>query len=130
MHSGLGVTGAIFPEKAVPIGEVIGTEPIDAVGKTWRSTENPICFANRGPGIADFHVLVQMDFVYIDKDNILLTYLFIQPLKLCNKGCSFLGICFGQQLLALFPTEPSALKDCTQRVTADLAPQFGGNPVT
>ena len=80
MHSGLGVTGAIFPDKAVTIGEVIGTKPVDAVGEAWRSTGDPVCFANGGPGVADFHVLVQMDFVYIDKDNILLTYLFIQPL--------------------------------------------------
>ena len=129
LHRGLGVTGAIFPEKAVTIGEVIGTKPVDAVGEAWRSTGDPVCFANGGPGVADFHVLVQMDFIEIDKDNILLTDLFIKPLKLCNKGFPFLGIRFGQQLLALFPTESSVLQDCTQRVMTDLAIQFAGNPV-
>jgi len=129
LHSGLGVTGAIFPEKAVPIGEVIGAKPVDAIGEAWRSTGNPVGFTNGGPGVADFHVLVQMDFIEIDKDDIRLTYLFIEPLKLCNKGFPLLGIRFGEQFLALFPTEPSALEDCPQRVTTDLVPQVGGNPV-
>ncbi len=70
-----------------------------------------------------------MDFIEIDKDNILLTHLFIALLKLCHKGFPFLGICFGQQLLALFPTETGALEDVAQHVTTDLATHFAGNPV-
>ena len=35
LHRGLGVTGTIFAEKAVPIGEVIGTKPVEAVGEAW-----------------------------------------------------------------------------------------------
>lgn len=129
LYRGFGVTGAIFPNKAVAIGEIIGTEPVDAVGEAWRSAGNPVCFANGGPGIADFHVLVQMDFIEIEQDNIRLTHLFIALLKLCHKGLTFLGIRFGEQFLALFPTESGALQECAQGVTADLAPQFRGNPV-
>lgn len=72
---------------------------------------------------------MQMDFIEIEQDDILLTHLFIALLKLCNKGLTFLGIRFGEQFLALFPTETGALEDGTQRVTADLVPQFAGNPV-
>lgn len=72
---------------------------------------------------------MKMDFIQIDKDNLLLTHLCIAPLKLGNKGFALLGIRFAQQFLAFFPTEPSALQDGAQGVTADLAPQFGGNPV-
>lgn len=129
LHRGLGVTGAIFPNKAVPIGEIIGTEPVDAVGKAWRSTRNPVCFANGGPGIADGHVLVQMDFIQIEQDNIRLAHLFIALLKLCHKGGPLPGVRFGEQLLALFPTETGALQDGAQGITTDLATHFSGNPV-
>ena len=130
LHRGLGVTGAIFPEKAVTIGEVIGTKPVDAVGEAGRSAGNPVCFANGGPGVADFHILVQMDFIEIDQDDIRLTHLFIEPLKLCHKGFPLLGIRFGEQFLGFFPTEPRVLQNGSQGVMTDLAIQFAGNPVT
>ena len=129
LHRGLGVTGAIFPNKAVPIGEVIGTEPVEAVGKAGRSAGHPVGFANGGPGIADCHVLVQMDFIEIEQDDILLTHLFIALLKLGHKGLALLGVRFGEQFLALFPTETGVVEEGTQRVTTDLAPQFASNPV-
>jgi hypothetical protein len=70
-----------------------------------------------------------MDFIQIDKDHIIGTHSFIEPLKVDNKRFPLLGIGFGQQLLALFPAEPGGFEDGAQGVAADLVPQLGGNPV-
>ena len=48
----LAITVAFVPDKTLPVAEVIGAVPIDAIGQTGAITRAPSRFTGRGPGIA------------------------------------------------------------------------------
>lgn len=99
------VTRAILPKKAVSASEIVGAKPVDACREPWRSAEYPIALPGGRPGIADFHLLVNVDFIDIEHHDFALTHPCVKLLKLLDKLVALRRIGFGQQLLALFPTE-------------------------
>src|SRR5580658_4526938 len=65
------------PDQALALGEVIGTEPVDAVRQGRTVAHSPDPLADRSPSVADFQVTVKMRFIHINQDDLLNRYLMV-----------------------------------------------------
>jgi hypothetical protein len=128
VHGGIAIAFALFPDETGAIREIVSPKPVKPCRKTGGSTGHPIRFPNRRPGIADFHILVQMHLIQIDNGHFATAHAVIQRLKLCDKVCAFFRVGVGQQFLALFPAQTGGPQNRAQGVPADLPFQFGGDP--
>lgn len=54
----------------------------------------------------------------------------VEELKLLHKLGSFSGVCFGQKLFTLFPTQSRCFQDGTQRIAGHAPLQFRFDPAS
>ena len=72
---------------------------------------------------------MKVGLIDIQQTDFAAAHAFIKRLKLFHEASTFLCVCFGQELFALFPTEPSRFQQGAQRVAADGSSQFRFDPV-
>jgi hypothetical protein len=113
------VAAALVPDKALTLGKVIDTIPVNPVLQGWTITHAPGWFARLSPGVPQVHIAMEMGLVNVEQPDLFATDLGKGFLELLDECRSFLWVGFGQHLLAFLPAQTVLFQDLAHGTAAD-----------